>query len=81
MRETDIPDFVDAVIATGCEICAVGTLGYIFGDADLPGDQYELVRDEIARIDEVYGKRDHLKEHIIAYLWSIGRMVEIPTLQ
>lgn len=35
MQEKDIPAFVQAVVEAGCNICAIGNLGYVFGDADL----------------------------------------------
>ncbi len=35
MLEKQIADFVKDIIATGCDICAIGTTGYLIGDADL----------------------------------------------
>ncbi|MFN7025202.1 MAG: hypothetical protein ACK4QP_11900 [Pseudorhizobium sp.] len=35
MREEQIPDFVKEVVATGCDMCAVGGEHYLIGDADL----------------------------------------------
>lgn len=34
MRANEIPDFVDDVIAAGCEITAVGDAFYVLGETD-----------------------------------------------
>lgn len=80
MTEDQIPEFVEAVLATGCEMCAVGTTAYVFGDADLPREHQDRIADELNRIDDYYGERDHLRYEIIGYLRRIGRKVEPPTL-
>jgi hypothetical protein len=73
MDEDDIPDFVEAVAATGCDITAVGEHSYIIGDADLPYAECYAVQDELDAIAAKFGERDHLKYEIISYLHSIGR--------
>ncbi|MCJ8520494.1 hypothetical protein ABID21_003632 [Pseudorhizobium tarimense] len=78
MREEDIPDFVRDVVATGCDMCAVGDDHYVIGDADLPVEVYEVVEQELESIFANYGERDHLKHEIIAYLHSIGRSFPPP---
>jgi len=78
MREDEIPDFVQGVIATGCDICAIGDDRYFFGDADLPPDVYEATEPELARIESRYGDRDHLLLEIVEYLHSIGRSYALP---
>lgn len=73
MEATDIPAFVDEIIATGCDIRAVEDHSWLIGDADLPYDDGLAVQPELVRIDQYYGKRTHLKVAIISYLNSIGR--------
>lgn len=34
MKASEIPAFVDKVIEAGCDICAIGHLGYSPGDVD-----------------------------------------------
>ncbi len=66
-----IPDFVDEMIAAGCDITAIGHGMYVIGE--VTGSAKEDVR----RITEKYGDRDPLRLEIIAYLWSIGRFIEV----
>lgn len=73
MLEAEIPAFVDDVIATGCDICAIGHDGYVVGDADLSDEEYEIAGPKLARIKERYGDRDHLLREIAIYLCSLGR--------
>lgn len=80
MTEDQIPEFVEAVLATGCEMCAIGTTAYVFGDADLTREHQDRIADELNRIDDYFGDREHLRFEIIAYLRSIGRKEELPTL-
>ena len=41
--------FVQAVIDTGCGICAVGHVAYVLGDTDLTPQEQEADRAEAAR--------------------------------
>ncbi len=51
MKASDIPAFVEEVIKTGCNICAVGHDKYLVGDADLsPGDYENKAQAEKSRI-------------------------------
>jgi hypothetical protein len=59
MREVDIPAFVQAVVDTGCDICAVGHQGYTIGEVDLPRDEREAVALKLAGINQHFGDRDH----------------------
>lgn len=77
MQEKDIPAFVQSVVDLGCNIRAIGHFGYVFGDVDLPPAQREAIQPQLRWIAEIYGERDYLVAEIIAYLWSIGRYVEI----
>lgn len=77
MQEKDIPAFVQAVVDAGCNICAIGNLGYVFGDADFTPAQWRAVEPQLRRIAEIYGERDHLMNEIAVYLRSIGRHVEV----
>lgn len=77
MQEKDIPVFVQSIVDLGCNICAIGHFGYVFGDVDLPPAQREAIQPQLRRIAEIYGERDYLVAEVIAYLWSIGRYVEI----
>ncbi|RVN04003.1 hypothetical protein CN120_15750 [Sinorhizobium meliloti] len=79
MKESDIPAFVDEIIATGCGICAVGHDKYVLGDADLSPAEYAKVERKLEQIEETYGDRDFLKSEIVAYLRSIGRYIDVGT--
>ena len=72
MRESEIPAFVDKVIETGCDICAVGHAGYVLGDVE----EMMAATDDLKRIDEEFGDRDFLLPKIVAYLRSIGRYLD-----
>ncbi|WP_217574959.1 hypothetical protein [Mesorhizobium sp. GbtcB19] len=76
MSKEDIPAFVQAVIETGCDICAVGYDGYVIGDADLPSAKRNEVQPILRRISRGYGERDHLRREIVLHLRSLGRFVE-----
>ncbi len=73
MRKEDIPAYVEAKAATGCDITAIGDEYYIIGDADLPKPRCFDVQPELAEISEEFGECDHLRREIIAYLHLIGR--------
>ena len=77
MTEDEIPAFVQEIAATGCNILAVGEDSYVLADADLPDDVYDAIEPEIQRISEKYGRRDHLRLQIAAYLHSIGRVYRL----
>ncbi|WP_026616047.1 hypothetical protein [Ensifer aridi] len=77
MKASEIPAFVDEIVKTGCDICAVGHDKYVLGDSDLSPAHYKKARRELDRIEETYGDRDFLKLEIVAYLRSIGRYVDV----
>ncbi len=72
MKESDIPAFVDRVIKTGCDICAVGHFNYCLGDLE----EMAAAEDELLRIGEEFGDRDFLLLEIVAHLRSIGRYID-----
>lgn len=72
MLESEIPAFVDAVIKTGCNICAIGHDCYVLGDLE----EMDAATDELERIDQEFGDRDFLLPEIVAYLRSIGRYLD-----
>jgi hypothetical protein len=76
MLESEIPDFVAEIVATGCDMCAIGDRHYLIGDADLSDEEDEVAQPLLQRIGETYGSRGHLHFEIIAYLRSIGRFVD-----
>lgn len=76
MTEDQVPEFVDAVIATGCPICAAGHEPYVFAEIDLPPEDIDRVSAEVHDIRRAYGERDHLRREIAIYLRSLGRYVE-----
>jgi hypothetical protein len=80
MVEDDIPTFVEAVIATGCDITAIGDHLYTIGDADLPEPERFKMQLELEDIGVRFGERDHLKAEIITYLHSIGRSYNLVTI-
>lgn len=73
MQAVQIPAFVDDVIKAGCDICAIGHDGYVLGESD----EMYAARDELARINEVYGDRDFLLPEIVEHLRSLGRYLDI----
>jgi hypothetical protein len=73
MSEDQIPDFVQEVAATGCNITAVLGIGYVIGDSDLSDDDYEVASAQLKKISARYGERDHLLAKIAAHLVAIGR--------
>lgn len=77
MTEEQIPEFVDAIIATGCPICAIGYEFYVVGEIDVPDHDFDRVVKEVQAISKHYGKRDHLRPQIVEHLRSIGRVFEL----
>ncbi len=73
MDASEIPAFMFDVLEVGCDICAVGHDSYVIGEID---EQTQASR-TLDRILEKYGNRDPLRWQIVAYLWSIGRFVEL----
>ncbi|UTV37658.1 hypothetical protein MYG64_04905 [Ensifer adhaerens] len=73
MKPSEIPDFVAEIIKAGCDITAIGDDKYVLGDIE----EQDAALDELDRIGEKYGDRDHLKLQIVAYLWSIDRYIEL----
>lgn len=78
MTEDQVPEFVDAIIATGCPITAVGHEIYLFAEIDLPDEDIDRVTEEIRAICKRYGERDHLRLEIVVYLRSLGRFLDLP---
>ncbi|WP_366509272.1 hypothetical protein [Mesorhizobium sp.] len=78
MQEKDIPAFVQDVVATGCDICAVSPSCYSLGDTDVPRDKRRELYKKLGEIDAHYGSRDHLRYQIAAHLASIGRYIDAP---
>ncbi|MGP4804248.1 hypothetical protein ACSV5G_10800 [Agrobacterium cavarae] len=78
MRKDEIPEFVEAILATGCPMCAVGHDTYVFGEIDVPEDRFDLVVKQVQDICDLYGERGHLLLEITAYLRSIGRAFDLP---
>ncbi|RVH08701.1 hypothetical protein CN217_19370 [Sinorhizobium meliloti] len=76
MKASEIPAFVDEILETGCDICAVGHDKYVIGDADLSPAAYEKMKHRLGKIEDAYGDRDFLKLEIVAYLRSVGRYVD-----
>lgn len=74
VTEDDIPEFVNEVLATGCEILAIGDDGYVIADCHLPEEVYHAMEPALAQIADKYFARGHLKSQIVEYLRSIGRI-------
>lgn len=77
MKPEQIPQFVQDLVNLGCDICAIGDVGYVFGDADLSSEKADAIAPDLRRLKETYGSRSHLEREIIAYLKSIGRYVDL----
>lgn len=77
MTEDQVLEFVDAIIATGCPITAVGHDTYVFGETDLAAEDIDRVVNEVDVICQRYGQRDHLRLEITTYLRSIGRFFDL----
>ncbi len=74
MTEDQIPNFVQDVADTGCDIVAVmGGTGFLIGDADLSEKEYQAAEPQLLAICQRYGSRQHLISEIAEYLVSIGR--------
>lgn len=73
MQADKIPAFVADVIGAGCDICAIGHDRYVLGDIE----EMHAARDELSRINELYGDRDFLRREIVAYLRSLGRYLDV----
>ncbi len=78
MRKEEIPEFVEAILATGCPMCAVGNDTYVFGEIDVPDDAFDRVVKLVQDICDEYGEREHLRLEIAAYLRKIGRVFDLP---
>lgn len=76
MLESEIPSFVEEVIKTGCNICAIGHDIYVIGDAAIPPKDNDNVAIQLERIREKYGDPDFLRLEIVAYLRSRGRYLD-----
>ncbi|PYE30030.1 hypothetical protein C8J35_11521 [Rhizobium sp. PP-F2F-G38] len=76
MQESEIPAFVDAIIETGCDICACGDDLYTIGDADLSDENYEIAAPQLQAINQKFGDRDFLRREIVAYLRSLRRYLD-----
>lgn len=76
MLEREIPAFVEDVINTGCDICAIGHKYYTIGDADLPKEKIDAVTAQLVRVMGKYGDRNHLILEIVAHLRSLGRYID-----
>lgn len=70
-----VAELVDKLIEVGCEIRAIGAVGYTVVD---PLDDEE-VSARVHAVLEVFGPRDHLFGDIIAYLNTLGRVVPLET--
>ncbi|KEQ03402.1 hypothetical protein GV67_13445 [Pseudorhizobium pelagicum] len=67
-----------ALMAAGCDICAIGDAHYVKGDINLPPKARRAAKLELERIEREYADRDHLRLEIARYLQSIGRGVAMP---
>ncbi|WP_310390446.1 hypothetical protein [Rhizobium sp. 1399] len=76
MQAEQIPAFVEDVIKAGCDICAIGHGRYVLGEIE----ELNAAREELARINEVYGDRDFLLPEIVSYLRSLGRYLDVGSL-
>jgi len=75
MDRNPVAELVDRLIEVGCDIRAIGAVGYTLVD---PLDDDEVAA-RVHAILEDFGPRDHLFEDIIAYLNTLGRVVPLET--
>ncbi|MBK5571435.1 hypothetical protein [Ensifer sp. SSB1] len=72
MKSSEIPEFVNEVIAAGCDIKAIGHDIYVLGGMD----EEDAEIDALDLIGEKFGNRDTIVLEIVAYLRSLGRFVD-----
>jgi hypothetical protein len=77
MTEDQIPQFVRDLVDLDIEISAIDDVGYCLDDSELPEAVHEAIAPRLHRILQGYGHRTHLKREIIAYLYAVGRVVEL----
>nr|WP_082480133.1 hypothetical protein [Rhizobium sp. Leaf384] len=80
MQASEIPEFVEAVIVAGCDICAYGDEFYSIGDADLGPIAYAAAAPLLRAIVNKFGERDFLRKKIVAHLRGMGRYVDSPDI-
>lgn len=75
-RYPSIPDKGGDSFAPDSEVgrsCAVGHDSYVISEIE----EQTATKEKLDRIVEKYGNRDALRWEIVAYLWSIGRFLEL----
>ncbi len=77
MRKSQIPDFIEEIISTGCPITAVGHEMYVFAEIDAPEEDVDRIGKDVQAICDRYGPRDHLLFEIVAHLRSLGRFYDL----
>lgn len=77
MRKSQIPDFIEEIIATGCPMTAVGYDMYVFAEIDAPEDEVDRIGEEVQAICDRYGAREHLLLEIVAHLRSLGHYYDL----
>ena len=75
MHASEIPAFVNEVIAAGYDICAVGERNYVLNESD----EIQSVDSILNRIVRKFGNRDFIQLEIATYLRSVGRYIDPST--
>lgn len=77
MRKSQIPDFIEEIIATGCPMTAAGYDMYVFAEIDAPEEDVDRISEEVQAICDRYGAREHLLLEIVAHLRSLGHYYDL----
>jgi hypothetical protein len=77
MRKDQIPEFVEAILDTGCLVRVVGHKRYLFTRPDVPDGEFDHICRSVHKICNAYGDRDHLRPHIVAHLYRIAKFRDI----
>ena len=76
MTADQIPEFIEALVALGCNVQALDSEYYVIGDADLPEALIPKLRGPLEAVFARYQDREPLRLEIVAYLHSIGRVFQ-----
>lgn len=77
MEPEDVAAFVEDVVALGLNICAIGHRHYVIDDSGVHHRKRDEVKHALRQLREHYGDSSEVKDHLVAHLHRIGRVVWI----